>query len=120
MPNAQKYGKIFLFLSQSISVGECAILRMKLHERNSDMKSSDHITASQKLSECCTALCRYQLQKEYDTTLSLYDEETAAAPICSHHAKGSVRVPLWKVLLLFGACAAFCALIHGLCSLFSD
>lgn len=83
------------------------------------MKPSCNSTASQKLSECCAALCRYQLQKEYDTTLTLYDEQTGE-PMCSHHSKGSSSLPLWKLLAAVGAIATFFALLRGLCSLFSD
>ena len=83
------------------------------------MKPFFQTQASQTLSECCAALCRYQLQKEYDTTITLCDGQ-AKEPVCSHHAKGNVSFPLWKLLTAVGIVAAFCALLHGLCSLFSD
>jgi len=34
LPNPQKYGKIFLSLSESISAGTCAILKLKLRRKD--------------------------------------------------------------------------------------
>ena len=84
------------------------------------MKPSCNSMATQKLSDCWRSLCDYRLQKECDTTITLYDEKTAAEPMFSHHTKGSISLPLWKLLAAVGVVTAFCALLHGLCSLFSD
>lgn len=74
---------------------------------------------NRKISDLFSSLCQYQIQKEYDTTLSLYDGESEGAPVCSHHAKGRARLPLWKVLTVIGACAVFFAVLRGITSLFS-
>ena len=66
-----------------------------------------------------SSLCQVQIQKEYDTTLSLYESEDNTAPICSHHAKGRIRLPLWKLVVALGAIAVFFALVRGIISLFS-
>ena len=66
-----------------------------------------------------SSLCQYQIQKEYDTTISLYDGEDDASPVCSHHTKGRAMLPLWKLAVALGAIAVFLALMRGMISLFS-
>lgn len=85
------------------------------------MNYSDE-SSNRKISALFSSIGQYQLQKEYDTTLSLYEGE-ASTPIGSHHAKGSIRVSLWKVLAIFGACLLLPLFLRGIlsiCSLFSD
>ena len=72
-----------------------------------------------KNSNLLASLCQYELQKEYDSTLTLYDGAYKGTPLCAHHAKGRVRLPLWKLLAAIGICAAFFALLRGVSSLFS-
>lgn len=74
---------------------------------------------NRKISDFFSSLCQYQVQKEYDTTLSLYEGEDDRAPLCSHHAKGRARLPLWKILAVIGACTVFFAILRGITSLFS-
>ncbi len=81
--------------------------------------NSCHSQPNRKISDFFSSLCQYQLQKEYDTTLSLYDGDCDGAPVCSHHSKGRARLPLWKVLAVVGVCAAFFAMLRGIFSLFS-
>ena len=74
---------------------------------------------NRKFSDLLASLCQYQVQKEYDTTLALYDGACEGAPLCSHHAKGRVKLPLWKILAAVGVGAAFFTLLRGVSSLFS-
>ena len=71
------------------------------------------------LSELFSSLCQYQLQKEYDTTLSLHEGDLGTAPVCVHHTKGRAHLPLWKALAFLGALAAFLAALRGIFTLFS-
>ncbi|MBO5939537.1 MAG: hypothetical protein J6Q82_08615 [Clostridia bacterium] len=81
--------------------------------------NSYHEQTNRKISDMFSSLCQYQLQKEYDTMLTLYDGECEGTPICSHHSKGCARFPLWKLLAFVGVCAVFWTLLRGLFSLFS-
>ena len=79
--------------------------------------------SKQTLSDICSSLCQIQIQKEYDTTLSLHEGEGESSPMCSHQVKGRARLPLWKLLAALGAIAVGWAIVRGiisLCSLFSD
>ena len=79
--------------------------------------------SKQTFSDICSSLCQIQIQKEYDTTLSLHDGAGEASPICSHHTKGRTRLPLWKLLAALGVIAVGWAILRGiisLCSLLSD
>lgn len=73
---------------------------------------------SPKTNRLFSSLCQYQIQKEYDTTISLYDGEDET-PVCSHHTRGRTRLPLWKLAVALGAIAVFWALMRGVISLFS-
>ena len=74
--------------------------------------------AGRKLSQWCAAISRYQIRHQCDMTISLYDDKEDETPSCSHRMQGDVRVCLWKLLVTVGLCAAFCSLLHGICSLF--
>ena len=79
--------------------------------------------ATQLLSDAKDALCRMQLQKECDTTITLYDEQTPDQPMIAHCVKGTTVLPLWKLLAVVGIVAASAALlrvIFSLASLCSD
>lgn len=81
--------------------------------------NSPNETTNRTFSDMLSSLCQYQLQKEYDTTLSIFDGDCDTTPICAHHAKGRARLPLWKLVAVVGICAALWALLRGICSLFS-
>lgn len=76
--------------------------------------------ATKKFSDCWSELCRYQLQKECDTTITVYDEPAATEPVYSHQKNATISIPLWKLIVALGIAAAFCTLLRGFFSLFSE
>ncbi len=88
------------------------------------MKQLSQLPLCRKMTAIGGKLCRYHLGHECDLTLSLYADDSAQTPECSHRITGSGRHNLLAVVGLFGSVALLITLFgcvkRLLCCLFHD
>ena len=81
------------------------------------MKPLSETSVCRKLSAFCGTLGHYSVGHDCQLTLSLYADEAAHTPECSHHLKGSGRHNLIRLIALVGGVTLMLALIKTLCCL---
>lgn len=65
-------------------------------------------------------LCRFfgaQLKTDYRLSLSLYPDENAEAPSCTHQCEGSSKHALTTLLAWMALIALACTIVRGICGL---
>ena len=88
------------------------------------MKQLSQLPFCRGMAAFCGKLCRYQVGHECDLTVSLYADEAAIAPECSHRFGGSGRHNLFAVMGLIGGVILLITLVGWikklLCCPFKD